>query len=97
MYEENLNTKETNELFIAISKLKTDKEVKKFMRDLCTFSEIQTFTERWRVAQLIDKDIPYRKISEKTGSSTATITRVAKWLHHGMGGYRLMLDRLSKK
>jgi uncharacterized protein YerC len=36
----------------------------------------------------------YRQISEQTGCSTATITRIAHWLHHGEGGYRMMLDRV---
>jgi len=44
---------------------------------------------------MVKNNIPYREISDKTGSSTATVTRVAHWLHHGMGGYDLVLDRMK--
>ena len=63
------------------------------MRDLCTLSELQSMSERFQVVQQIDKGLSYRKINKKTGVSTATITRVAHWLHHGMGGYQMMLKR----
>ncbi|MFH1713002.1 MAG: YerC/YecD family TrpR-related protein, partial [Candidatus Jacksonbacteria bacterium] len=65
-----------------------------FFRDLCTLSELKAMTERFQAVKMINKNIPYREISKKTGSSTATITRVAHWLHHGAGGYKLALDRL---
>ncbi len=52
--------------------------------------------ERWRVAQMIWQDIPYRRISQETGASTATITRIAHWLNHGEGGYRFMLTRAQQ-
>ncbi|RPJ86683.1 MAG: hypothetical protein EHM18_04975, partial [Acidobacteria bacterium] len=45
-------------------------------------------------ARLLAERVPYRQISELTGCSTATITRIAHWLHHGEGGYRMMLDRV---
>ena len=50
--------------------------------------------ERWEVARMLAEEVPYRQISEQTGCSTATITRIAHWLHHGEGGYRMMLDRV---
>lgn len=81
------------ELFKTIVSLKTEEECKNFMRDLCTLSELQSMSERWQIAKQINKNIPYRVIAKKTGSSTATITRVAHWLHHGSGGYKLMLHR----
>ena len=92
--EKELKTKKTKELYKAILELKDEKEAEKFFRDLCTFKEIRGMTERWQVAKLLFDRIPYRKISKEVGSSTATITRVARWLHHGLGGYKLMLDRL---
>jgi TrpR-related protein YerC/YecD len=52
--------------------------------------------ERFLVAKMVKKNISYRTISEKTGSSTATVTRVAHWLNHGMGGYGLVLDRMEQ-
>lgn len=44
---------------------------------------------------MVKNNVPYREISKKTGSSTATVTRVAYWLHHGMGGYDLVLDHMK--
>ena len=73
----------------------SSQECKAFLRDLCTLSEIEAIIERLRVAKMVKDNIPYREISEKTGSSTATVTRVAHWLHHGMGGYELVLDRMK--
>ena len=87
--------KNLNELYETILKLKTVNECKKFFRDLCTLSELLAMTERFQVAKMVKQGIPYREISKKTGSSTTTITRVAHWLHHGMGGYKLALDRLE--
>lgn len=83
-------------LFKAFLKLKTPAEVAKFMRDLGTLSEIGAMAERWQVVQRLNKGMPYRKIAKETGASTATVTRVAHWLHHGEGGYRLVLKRLQK-
>lgn len=88
-----LNNKVAKELFEAITALKTETECKNFLRDLCTLAELKAMSERWQVAKQVEKGTPYRTISKQTGSSTATITRVAHWLHHGMGGYKLLLDR----
>ncbi len=81
-------------LFDAIVCLKDSDECAKFLRDLCTLAELQAMAERWEVARMLAEEVPYRQISEQTGSSTATITRIAHWLHHGEGGYRMMLDRV---
>lgn len=86
-------TKPIRELFRTITKLKGEAEVAAFMRDLATLAELRAMAERWEVAQLIDKGISYREIAKKTGVSTATITRVAHWLHEGEGGYRAMLKK----
>lgn len=93
--EAELKTSEARELWKAIASLKTEQEVKNFFRDLCTLAELKAMTERWQVAKQVKLGIPYRNISKKTGASTATITRVAHWLHHGMGGYKVMLARLK--
>ncbi|OGQ04637.1 MAG: hypothetical protein A2W61_00875 [Deltaproteobacteria bacterium RIFCSPLOWO2_01_44_7] len=93
--EKQLTTKQATELIEAILSLKSAKECKAFLRDLCTLSEIEAMIERLQVAKMVKNSIPYREISDKTGSSTATVTRVAHWLHHGMGGYDLVLDRMK--
>jgi len=86
--------KDLKELYEAVLQLETADECKKFFRDLCTVSELSAMTERLQAVKMVNEGIPYREISKKTGSSTATITRVAHWLHHGKGGYKLVLERL---
>ena len=82
-------------LFKAMLTLETVEECERFFRDLCTLSELRALTERWQVVLKLKEGLPYRTIAEQTGVSTATITRVAHWLQHGEGGYKLALDRLG--
>ncbi|MDX1420749.1 MAG: YerC/YecD family TrpR-related protein [Rubricoccaceae bacterium] len=85
----------SDDLFRAVLALETVEECERFFRDLCTLSELRALTERWQVVRKLEEGRPYRAISEETGVSTATITRVAHWLQQGEGGYRLALDRLT--
>jgi len=84
------------ELFDAIRALKSRTELEAFLRDLCTLGELEAMAHRWQVARLVHKGLPYTEIAEKTGASTATVTRVAHWLNHGEGGYRIAID-LTKR
>ena len=86
-------TKDLRQLSEAILALETRDEVERFLRDLCTIAELEAMGHRWAVAQLVDRGLPYLEISQKTHASTTTVTRVAHWLRHGEGGYRLALDR----
>lgn len=88
--------KDFDDLLKAILKLKTLSESKKFFRDLLTVEETKEFSARWKVCQMIDKKIPYREISKQTGVSTTTVSRIAYWLKHGEGGYRLILGRMKR-
>jgi TrpR-related protein YerC/YecD len=83
------------QLFEAMLSLRTRPELERFLRDLCTLPELETLAHRWEVAKLVDQGLPYVEIAQRTGASTATVTRVAHWLRHGEGGYRLALDRAS--
>jgi TrpR-related protein YerC/YecD len=83
-------------LYDAILALKNRDEVARFVRDICTLSEIEALTERFAVARLLNKDMSYRDVADKTGASTTTVTRVSHWLRHGQGGYRTVIDRLKK-
>ena len=83
------------DLFDAVKTLRTRAEVEHFLRDLCTLSELEAMAHRWEVARLLDEGLPYLEIAQRTGASTTTVTRVARWLRHGEGGYRLALDRTS--
>lgn len=89
--------KHPNNLFDAITEIKTKSEAQKFFGDLCTPSEIEAFADRWRVAQMIDEGVPYRKITDETKVSTATVTRVARFLNQGYNGYRIILDRIKNR
>ncbi len=84
------------ELIRAILSLKDEGEAERFFVDLCTPSELQALTDRWRVAKLLDQGMPYREIYDRTGVSTATVTRVARALTYGESGYRAIIDRLKK-
>ena len=73
--------------------LRAPDEAKRFLRDLCTLGELEALAHRWQIVRLLDEGRPYLEIAERVHTSTATVTRVAQWLRHGMGGYRLALDR----
>ena len=86
-------TPETDALIDALLRLEDADEAGRFLRDLCTLGELRDLAQRWAVVRLLDSGMHYAEISRETGASTATITRIASWLHHGEGGYRLMLER----
>lgn len=88
-------TDEINGLLSAILRLDTVPEAEQFFRDLCTLGELRDMAQRWAVVRMLDEGLHYAEISGRNGASTATITRIASWLHHGEGGYSLMLDRLG--
>lgn len=81
----------------AISQLKNKREIQNYLRDLLTESEIKEFGARWQAAQMLDRNVPYTKIVAATGLSSTTVARVQRWLQNGMGGYRLMIHRLTSK
>ena len=70
-------------------------EALRFLRDLCTVGELHDMAQRWAVVRMLDAGLHYAEISRRSGASTATITRIASWLHHGEGGYRTQLNRLK--
>ena len=68
-------------LSTALKKLNSDKDIENFLRDLCTPAEIEAMQERWEVAQLLySGNSTYRDIASKLNTSTATVTRVARFL-----------------
>ena len=92
---QNWNNKTSEELLEAILALKNKREAKKFLRDLLTSQEIIEFGKRWQAARMLSQSIPYSKIEKQTGLSSTTIARVSRWLNKGMGGYKLIIDRLA--
>ena len=79
------------QLLDAIASITCQDEARAFFRDLCTMSELGAMAERWQVVHLLDTGMTDRDIRDRTGASTATITRVAQWYNNGTGGYRLVL------
>lgn len=84
-----------DELVAAIMTLRTAGELRLFLRDLCTLPELEALAHRWQTARLLEQGVPYVEIAERVPTSTATVTRVAQWLKHGTGGYRLALARTA--
>ncbi|HEY9458749.1 MAG TPA: YerC/YecD family TrpR-related protein [Gaiella sp.] len=81
----------------AVVSLRTRDEAQRFLRDLCTLPELEALTHRWQTALLLEQGLPYVEIAERVPTSTATVTRVAQWLRHGTGGYRIALDRARRR
>jgi TrpR-related protein YerC/YecD len=82
-----------DELAAAFLRLRNRDEAKRFLRDLCTLGELEALAHRWQIVRLLEEGRPYLEIAERVHTSTATVTRVAQWLHHGTGGYRVVLGR----
>src|SRR5689334_19340238 len=82
-----------DDLADALRSMRTRDELKRFLRDLCTLSELEALSHRWQTARLVDEGVPYHEVAHRVPTSTATVTRVAQWLRHGAGGYQLALER----
>lgn len=88
---------EHEDLFATIASLRTQEEARRFLRDLCTRSELDAMAHRWQIARLLDEGLPYLEVASRTHASTTTVTRVAQWLRDGEGGYALALRRRPKR
>jgi TrpR-related protein YerC/YecD len=82
-----------DDLADAFLSLRSRDEVRRFLRDLCTLPELEALSHRWQTALLLEQSVPYVDIAQRVPTSTATVTRVAQWLRHGTGGYRIALER----
>ena len=85
------------ELAEALTSLQGPEHVTRFLRDLCTLPELEALAHRWQIVLLLEQGVPYVEIAERVPTSTATVTRVAQWLRHGTGGYRIALDRTRRR
>lgn len=83
-------------LFRAIMMLQSIDECRNFLEDLCTISELQEMSRRLQAAKMLNRNYIYTEIAERTGLSTATISRVNRCLKFGSDGYLRVLDRLEK-
>ena len=83
-------------LYRAILKLETEEECYNFFQDLCTISELRSMEQRFEVATLLSEGMIYTDILEKTGASSATISRVNRSLLGGYGGYESILEKMKE-
>ncbi len=92
---EKIRDKAVDRLFDAILMLENREECYSFFEDICTVSEIKAMAQRLEVAGMLRDSRKYSEIVEKTGASTATISRVNRCLNYGADGYTLILDRFD--
>lgn len=84
------------DLMKAVSLLNSPEEAEQFFLDLCTPAELESMADRWQVVPLLCQGIPYRVIHDQTGVSVTTVTRVARCLSFGTGGYKLIAMRMDE-
>lgn len=86
-------TEENRALFEAVLSLESFEECAAFFEDICTIKELQDLSQRLSVAEMLNNGEKYQSIEERTGASTATISRVNKCLNYGSGGYLAVLEK----
>lgn len=82
-------------LYQAVLTLRSVEECRAFFRDLCTPAELQAMYDRWAVVEWLERGLPYREIHKLTGVSVTTITRVARYVGSGNGGYDIAARRVA--
>lgn len=87
----------SDRLYKAILTLETEEECYNFFQDLCTIPELRSMEQRYEVATLLSQGLIYNDILERTGASSATISRVNRSLSLGVGGYDKVFERMEKK
>lgn len=83
----------TDDLYAALLMLETPQEMEAFLADLCTPTEITAFADRWHAARLLHQGLSQRDVAGRTGIALATVTRVARFLARGSGGYLTIIRR----
>ncbi|MCR5205068.1 MAG: TrpR YerC/YecD [Lachnospiraceae bacterium] len=91
-----LHTEAVDHLFDAILSLQNRDECYTFFEDVCTINEILSLSQRFEVAAMLRSGKTYLEIAEKTGASTATISRVNRSLNYGNDGYDMVFGRISE-
>lgn len=93
----NIRTEAVEHLFEAILSLKDSEECYLFFEDICTVNELLSLSQRYEVAKMLRNHNTYLEIAEKTGASTATISRVNRSLNYGNDGYDMVFARVEQK
>lgn len=91
-----IKTASVDFLFDAILSLKDKEECYIFFEDICTINELLSLSQRFEVAKMLTQKKTYLEIAEKTGASTATISRVNRSLNYGNDGYTMVFDRIGE-
>jgi len=86
-----------SELYRAILELKTPQECYEFFSDLCTVAELKAMEQRFEIAKMLTQGMIYNEILEKTGASSATVSRVNRSINFGMDSYMKVFSRLEGK
>ena len=92
-----LRTEAVDHLFDVILSLENREECYTFFEDVCTVNELLSLSQRFEVAKMLRDQKTYLDIAEKTGASTATISRVNRSLNYGNDGYDMVFERIAKK
>ncbi len=92
-----IKTPAVDYLFQAILSLKNPEECYVFFEDICTINELLSLSQRFEVARMLREHKTYLEIAEKTGASTATISRVNRSLNYGNDGYDMVFERIDEK
>ncbi|WP_026528099.1 YerC/YecD family TrpR-related protein [Butyrivibrio sp. VCD2006] len=92
-----IRTEAVDHLFEAILSLDDKEECYSFFEDLCTVNELMSLSQRFEVAAMLRKHKTYLEIAEKTGASTATISRVNRSLNYGDDGYALVFSKMKEQ
>jgi TrpR-related protein YerC/YecD len=95
MKEMNWKKKENKQFLQAVLSIKNTDEAERFLRDIMTEGEIREFSNRLEAARMLSKSFKYEDIVKKTGLSSTTVARISKWLNGPLGGYRIVLPRLT--
>lgn len=91
-----IHTEAVDHLFEAVLCLENKEECYTFFEDVCTINELLSLSQRFEVARMLRQKKTYLEISEKTGASTATISRVNRSLNYGNDGYEMVFARMKK-
>lgn len=91
-----IRTEATDLLFDAILSLKDKAECYTFFEDICTINELMSLSQRFEVAKMLREQKTYLEIAEKTGASTATVSRVNRSLNYGNDGYDMVFERIGE-
>ena len=92
-----IRTEAVDYLFSAILSLENKEECYTFFEDICTINELLSLSQRFEVAKMLREHKTYLEIADKTGASTATISRVNRSLNYGNDGYDMVFERLEHK